>query len=71
MMCNHLENHFHLSNKKALFYNMKMYYESIGKDPFDYLPLTFHIKEGVDDPEFAKFVNRYKEEQESIDDPTT
>jgi hypothetical protein len=45
--CNHLENHIHLSNKKALFYNMKMYYDSIGKDVFDYLPLTYHVKEGV------------------------
>ena len=25
---NHLENNFHLGNKKALFYNMKAYYES-------------------------------------------
>jgi tubulin--tyrosine ligase len=27
---NHMENNFHLSNKKALYYNMKIYYESIG-----------------------------------------
>jgi hypothetical protein len=27
---NHQENNFHLSNKKALYYNMKIYYESIG-----------------------------------------
>lgn len=26
----HMENNFHLSNKKALYYNMKIYYESIG-----------------------------------------
>jgi len=25
---NHLEFHFHLSNKKALYYNMRSYYES-------------------------------------------
>jgi len=27
---NHQENNFHLSNKKAIYYNMKIYYESIG-----------------------------------------
>ena len=27
--CNHMENNYHLSNKKALYYNMKVYYESI------------------------------------------
>lgn len=27
---NHMENNFHLSNKKALYYNMKIYYESTG-----------------------------------------
>lgn len=26
----HMENNFHLSNKKAIYYNMKIYYESIG-----------------------------------------
>lgn len=25
--CNHMENNFHLSNKKAIYYNMKLYYE--------------------------------------------
>ena len=27
---NHQENNFHLSNKKAIYYNMKIYYESLG-----------------------------------------
>jgi tubulin---tyrosine ligase len=27
---NHMENNYHLSNKKALYYNMKIYYESVG-----------------------------------------
>lgn len=27
-MHNHLENNFHLGNKKALFYNMRAYYEA-------------------------------------------
>jgi hypothetical protein len=55
MTCNHQENNFHLSNKKAIYYNMKCYYEAIGVNPFDYLPLTFHIKEGDNDKEFQRF----------------
>jgi tubulin monoglycylase TTLL3/8 len=42
-MHNHLENNWNLSNKKALFYNMKAYYENINGDYSKYLPLTFHI----------------------------
>lgn len=42
-MHNHLENNWNLSNKKALFYNMRAYYEAIHKDYSNYLPLTFHI----------------------------
>lgn len=52
---NKLENNHHLSNKKALFTNMKQYYECLDLDPFTSLPLTFHIKEGEGDPEFARF----------------
>lgn len=60
---NHQENNFHLSNKKAIWYNMKIYYESLGVDPFDYMPLTFHIKEGENDREFLKFLEVYKNPQ--------
>jgi len=49
---NHQENNFHLSNKKAIWYNMKICYESLGLNPFDYVPLTFHIKDGENDREF-------------------
>ena len=34
---------------------MSNYYQSINEDPFDYLPVTFHVKTGVDDPEFQRF----------------
>ncbi len=40
---NHLEANWNLSNKKALFYNLKAYYEVIKDNPFDYIPVTFHI----------------------------
>lgn len=52
---NKLEDNYHLSNKKALFLNMRFYYESLGRDPFIALPITFHIKKGLDDPEYNKF----------------
>jgi len=55
LLCNHLENNYHLSNKKALYYNMKTYYENTGKEWFHFLPLTFHIKDGVSDKEFQRF----------------
>ena len=45
-----MEANHHLSNKYALFYNMNNYYTSIGKDPFDILPLTFHVIKGIYDP---------------------
>jgi hypothetical protein len=57
---NHLGNNFHLANKNALFYNMRYYYDSIGDDVFNYLPLTFHIREGEADPEYAKFLHFYE-----------
>lgn len=52
---NKIEDNYHLANKKALWINMKHYYEAIGEDPFNALPVTFHIKTGLDDPEWAKF----------------
>lgn len=42
-MCNHLENNFHLGNKKALFYNLRLYCENTNLNVFDIVPITFHI----------------------------
>ncbi|CAI2371443.1 unnamed protein product [Moneuplotes crassus] len=63
---NRLENNYHLSNKKALFINMKAYYTSISGDEqhvFKYLPVTFHIKDGLQDTEFGKFTDYYNEQE--------
>ena len=57
-MYNKFEENFHLSNKKALFYNMKYYYEVIGDDMTRSMPLTIHVK-GEDDNEYAKFKNKF------------
>ena len=56
---NKIEDNFHLNNKKALYLNMKNYYEALDEDVFANLPLTFHVKAGLDDPEFTKFKNQY------------
>ena len=69
-LSNHLEGHIHLSNKKALYYNMKTYYESLGENPFDYIPLTFHIKDGVDSEEFKQFEEEFQL-NETLNDQTS
>ncbi|CAD8073321.1 unnamed protein product [Paramecium sonneborni] len=52
---NHLEYNFQVCNKKALFYNMKNYYISRNEDPFQYIPLTYHIQAGPSDPAYQEF----------------
>ena len=49
---NHFECNYFIGNKKALFYAMRRYYKLNKQDPFDFIPLTFHISEGLDDTEF-------------------
>jgi hypothetical protein len=34
---------------------MKAFYEKARKNVFDFVPLTFHIKAGVNDPAFVEF----------------
>ena len=59
-----MECNYHLTNKFALFVNMSKYYKSIGRDPLDVLPLSFHIKKGNHDPTFFKFMQVFKELEE-------
>lgn len=42
---------------------MKNYYELIGENPFKYIPLTFHIQNNLEDPEFEKFVEEFEKLQ--------
>lgn len=60
---NHLENNWNLSNKKALFYNLRSYYLAQGQNPFDFIPLTFHIKNGKEDKEYTKFLEYYQKRE--------
>ena len=40
---NHLTHNWNLYNKKALFINLKVYYEALKINPFEYIPMTFHV----------------------------
>jgi tubulin--tyrosine ligase len=55
---NHLESNFCLTNKKGLYQTMKTYCEVLGKDLFDLVPLTFHVK-SEEDPEFSAFLHHF------------
>ena len=61
ILYNKIEFNQHLANKKGLFKSIKSFYIALGKDPFEHIPLTFHIKNGKDDPEFAKFMQEYED----------
>ena len=65
-MYNKIEDNFHVNNKKALFLNMKNYYEAMDADVFENIPLTFHIKTGLDDPEFHRFKHYYFKYEEDM-----
>jgi hypothetical protein len=53
-----------LNNKKALFLNMKNYYDALDEEVFDNLPVTFHVKDGLDDPEYHRFKEYYEKTEE-------
>lgn len=68
---NRLEKNFNLTSKKYLYLNMKEYYESMGQDVFSILPVTFHVKDGENDPEFIRFseyFNKFEQEREELPD---
>ena len=55
-----------MNNKKALYLNMKNYYEALDQDVFANLPLTFHVKNGLDDAEFIRFEQHYAKCEEDV-----
>ena len=65
-MHNHLINNYVIGNKKALFHTKSSYYAERGEEVFDYLPLTFHIKEGLEDPVYYKFLKYYYKRAKDI-----
>ena len=63
-------NNYVIGNKKALFHTMSGYYKSINKEVFDYLPLTFHIKDGLEDPIYFQFLKYFYAKAKKIKAPT-
>ena len=61
-----MEDNFHMANKKALLLNMKNYYDGLNENVFDSLPVTFHVKNGLQDPEFTRFKAYYDKADEEI-----
>jgi hypothetical protein len=45
---------------------MRAYYQAIGEDPFKVLPLTFHTKRGIKDPQFSSFVMYFQSLENKI-----
>ena len=56
---NRMEQNKQLTNKKGVYVNMSLYYQSLNQDPFQILPLTFHTTKGTQDPEYARFVQTF------------
>ena len=56
-LTNHLPQQQQLSNKKSLFQNLQSYYKSKEQNPFDFIPITFHLASSTSDPEFLRFVD--------------
>ena len=65
-MHNHLRNNYVIGNKKALLKAMSAYYKSRGEDVFDYLPLSFHVANGLEDESYFKFLRCYYQRGKEI-----
>ncbi|CAD8137006.1 unnamed protein product [Paramecium pentaurelia] len=59
---NHIERNYHLGNKKAMFHNMKKYYELTKQELFLHLPITFHVS-GIKDKQYQQFMDYYKQKK--------
>ncbi len=58
---NHLQENHCLSDKKEMYYNLRQYYESLGQDPFDTMPVTFHVGgESSERPRFLESFNQFQ-----------
>jgi len=64
---NHFEGNYYLGYKKNMYKCLLLYYSLISRDISKTIPLTFHIKKGETDEEYAKFLKAYNEYKESQD----
>jgi hypothetical protein len=65
-MQNHLKHNYVIGNKKALLKTMCLYYQQLGLNPFDRIPLTFHVVETMEDPQFLAFQKHYHRRNREI-----
>ena len=57
---NKLEGNYHLGHKIALFLNLRAYYNMMGENVFNTVPVTYSLdRGGLSDPEFEKFKKHY------------
>ena len=63
---NHFEFNWHIGNKKAMFYNMRQYYELKEENVWNYLPITFHIHKGLEDKEYKNFLKFFKSREREM-----
>ena len=54
-LTNHIPDNQLITNKKALFRNLHAWYTSQSVDPFERIPVTFHVN-STDDEEFRQFM---------------
>jgi|LakMenEpi03Aug12_release.lakeMendotaPanAssembly.Ray.scaffolds.fasta_scaffold6097324_1 hypothetical protein len=59
-MFNHIPGCFQLHSKKLLFANLKKYYEKKKLNIYDYLPETYVISKGLNDPEYQNFLEGWQ-----------
>lgn len=59
---NKLEENENICNKKLLFANLKNYYTFIGKQVFEVVPVTFHVK-SRNDPGFNEFEKTFAQNE--------
>lgn len=65
-MHNHFKNNYIIANKKALYKILTSYYMSHKIDPFTVIPMTFHIKSGLQDEKFLEFQRYYHQRKRQI-----
>ena len=64
IVLNHLENNVYLVSKKHLYFSIRDYYASLGKDPLDIIPRTFYLAPNAEDTrgelkEFSEYNKKY------------
>jgi hypothetical protein len=42
------------------------YYDAIGEDPFKVMPMSFHVKDGLNDKEFLRFTDHFSSIENQI-----